>query len=357
MNGAGSRRDQTVDQLRAIAVLWVIAGHALIWSVESGPLVSLFIDPIHGVGLFFALSGFLVAGSVERSFAAHRLRGLVALIARRWLRLALPHAAAFALFATPPISALLMTNWNIHLPASPLEVVWQLALFGAWLPVPGPGGYEIAISSVVVGNWSISAEWFAALIVIPYATLRLRSSRAIALIATLLTLVGAIALAYGGSHHFMLIHLPSFLVGVWAHRAVAGAGGLAIDRLLMLVGALCAGVIGLVLPDGTLIPAVELLWGVLIAAVVGRASTHSGGALRAPLAWVGARSYGIYLFHALGISAAHLLLAPSLTGAGLFVACVAGGIASGLFGGALTARLFEAPAISLGRRLERRLLR
>ena len=47
-------RSTTLDLLRALAVLWVIAGHALIVAVRPTGVIGELLDPIHAVGLFFA---------------------------------------------------------------------------------------------------------------------------------------------------------------------------------------------------------------------------------------------------------------------------------------------------------------
>jgi peptidoglycan/LPS O-acetylase OafA/YrhL len=354
---ARSTRDTLFDQLRGIAVLWVIGGHAAVVVLRPSGLFGKLVDPIHAVGLFFAVSGYLVAGSIERAFGERGLWGLLVFVVRRWLRLALPHAGAFLIFSLPAVAALVSTiNWNIYTTDGPTDVARVLGLFSAWTPiVNAEGSREIAISSVVIGNWSISVEWFAALFLLPYVTLRLPKVRALALLTALTAIGIALSLSGGGgSNHFPLSHLSSFLVGVWAYRSATKRVDY-VSVALLGTASLVALLVGMSTSDQGFLAAFEPVWGLLIVGAFHLGALGGrGGRL---LSWFGARSYGAYLFHMIGVSGAFALLSAEISGWALWAACLALGLVVAAAGGALTAWLLEGPSISLGRLLARRLLR
>lgn len=350
-------RSTTLDLLRALAVLWVIAGHALIVAVRPTGVIGELLDPIHAVGLFFAVSGYLVTRSLLGDGSRVSRARLAGAILRRWIRLALPHGAAVLLFSLPLISTLIATiGWEIAIPANPRQWLSLLTLFGAWTPLPDPvlGLLTVPISIVVIGNWSISAEWFAALLVIPYAALRLRSPRAIAVAATLVGLLFSWSSLSGGGVHWALFHLPAFLVGVWAARVGAPISQHRGDLAVMLIGALLCLSTGLLSRSGSLVPGIELLWGVMIALLLARPMPLRS-VLWEPLFWLGSRSYGAYLFHMIGLAWSYSIAQTHLDGISLWLAIFSGGLLAAVLGGAVTGELLERPAIAIGRRLARKI--
>jgi peptidoglycan/LPS O-acetylase OafA/YrhL len=80
----GTNRERTVDGLRAIAMLWIIAFHVLYflgyfmdphdaWSFFTNPRLNLLLQGIFGLDILFVLSGFLIGGYVFRELQLGRL--------------------------------------------------------------------------------------------------------------------------------------------------------------------------------------------------------------------------------------------------------------------------------------------
>lgn len=330
VDDAGGIRVRGLDGLRAWAAGAVLVGHSWFNSgmapLDRGPLLSLVAASSSGVDVFFVLSGFVVFASFLRE-DGHRF-SLYAYARRRGARMLPAYwtALGFALFASR-VAAEPFVGWPATA-VGPLDLVTnvlflQVLVAGLGLSVGLVAAgttwtlcHEIAFYALLplVAGWfrrhpvvgvalgvGVSLAWRSFVIAvagrgelgagagdlavrmatqfptyvghfalgmgaaIAAATIRrgMPSRRAIARLGSWLTAVGAVAL----------------ITGVWlaGERAVAGSGGEAGRFLDALPTALAASalVLGLAVHGGA------------VGAVADNALA----------AWIGDRSYGIYLFH------------------------------------------------------------
>jgi peptidoglycan/LPS O-acetylase OafA/YrhL len=298
-----------LDGFRGMAVIAVIAYHLDLSWTGGGFL---------GVEVFFTLSGFLITqllvlemsrtGRVDvRAFAAARARRLVpalvacVLITVVAVRFVLPSGVAGV--RDDAFSALLyVQNWHLALDGVPYGETWG---------TPSP----------LLHLWSLAVEgqlyvlWPALLI----GVLAVLGRRRAALVALAIAVVSAVAMALqydpdssGLAYYATDSRASGFLVGaalallwrpqLWSRRlpTVAGAG-LDVAGLVALV-ALLVAFVRISEFDDALYEQGGFLQIGLISAVVIAAATRprsaTGWVLSGRwLVWVGARSYGIYLYH------------------------------------------------------------
>lgn len=341
----GSARLGALDELRGIALLWVIGGHALLRGFGGG-LWQSFADPTYGVSLFFAISGALVGGSLLG--ASGEPGALRRFAIRRGARLLLPHLVAMAAYLAL-LGSLAHPEWvtAADFSGDPAHLLWSAALLFALVPAAGSANH------VVPGNWSISAEWLAALVLVPLLVRFARSERrALGVALGLAALGGAASVVLGSIRpHYLFwgpLHAGSFAAGWWAllrsRRADRLGRGerLAIGAIASLLGASA-----LLAPSPQL---AGLIGGLLVRRIL-RAGRPSGGSLGRACAWLGTRSYGGYLGHFLGLGAAAALVAGSQIEPALAAALSAGlGLAAAVIVAGPFFRFVENPAIRLGRR-------
>ena len=308
-SAAPSRADRRLpglDGLRGLAVAWVLAFHLWPDVVRGGWL---------GVGLFFTLSGYLIAGLLDTEVTSTGRLRLGRFIARRARRL-LPAAlvtiagtlALTALVDDQPLriigmdaltAALNVFNWHASLDEAgyagifdtapePLAHFWSLAIeeqFYLVFPaavalIRRPGRVVAAMAAIgLVGVWL----WWGstdAYVATPVRALEIAAGAGLAL-----------AQARCGAVRRMFrppTDLPRLSRFVWAVLLAAGAA------LTVVTVARLGPDDGLVFRGGPQLMA--WCWVVLVIAAV-----RDGWPARfmswAPLRWLGLRSYAIYLFH------------------------------------------------------------
>lgn len=349
-------RSAALDRLRGAALLWVIVGHGLWIALGAGPWQSV-ADPVYGVSLFFAVSGALVGGSLLA--AAGRPGSLRRFAIRRGARLLLPHLCALLAYLAL-VRLLPHRGWEIFAESSSElgRLVWSSTLLFDALPIAR------GVNQVVPGNWSISAEWLAALVLVPllvrWAPGERRALASFLLLALLGgTLASLLGFRAGGYRFWAPLHAGSFAAGWWALRRAGSPGPLVARERLAIWATML-----LLAPQALLVSSPALagvVGGLLVRRALRAPSDRMGGSsiaarLAAALAWLGARSYGGYLGHFAGLTAG-VALADALGSGpvGVIALSLSGGLAAGVLVAAPFARFVEAPAIRLGRRLAARI--
>lgn len=298
-----------IEGLRAVAVLLVLAYHAGIPQVSGGFI---------GVDVFFVISGFLITGLLVREVQTTGRVSLRRFYARRARRL-LP-ATAVVLLATSVLTIVFLP------PLRWAQVAWDIVTSAVyvvnWRLAADAVDYLAAenAASPVQHFWSLAVEeqfyllW--PLLIIALAWWQRRSGRSLRWIM----LAGLAAIA-----------VPSLLYSVYLtgaepdrayfvsttrawELAVGAALAIAAPRLARLPRTVCvpaawAGLVAIAVAAlsydaSTAFPGYTALLPTLgaaavIAAGVGPAGSAGAGAMLgvAPMRWVGALSYSIYLWH------------------------------------------------------------
>ena len=104
---SGTPRSQTLDLLRAVAVLLVLGRHLDLDGCQAGGLVRRGLEAWYrggwtGVDLFFVLSGFLISGLLFREHQQHGRISYKRFFIRRGLKI------------YPPFYLLLLVTWGVH---------------------------------------------------------------------------------------------------------------------------------------------------------------------------------------------------------------------------------------------------
>ena len=288
-----------LTSLRAVAALAVFATHASTWGVIAlPPGLARLADLGHtGVTFFFVLSGFILTWSARPG--TH----VLTFYRRRFARVWPSHAVVLAAAAVVPVVAV-SRSWESLVP--------NALLLQAWLPL------EQAYSFNGVA-WSLSCEaFFYALFPLAlWASARLRTRTAVALVGgTLVLAVAAAVVAPGAALHVPLLRLPEFLVGVLVGAAFRSGWRPRVPPLAavgaLVVACALAAPLPRPLPDFALLVPFVL---VLLSAAQRDASGLGGWLVRRPLVWAGEVSFAFYLVHELAI-----LNLRGLTGSG-WVAC------------------------------------
>ncbi len=314
-----TRHFASLDGLRALAILLVIAHHALGAHAESVLLV----DPgATGVALFFALSGFLITTLLLRERDQTGTINLGHFYARRTLRIFPLYYAVLALYAVAvaitvagdearefwrnlPAFATYTSNWFVDLPrnadGSPKRVIFYFA-------------------------WSLATEEQFYL-VWPWIVRTFRPRWALACLATTMALVFGLKLLYGSlptptstlERIVRIAQSPSLEIGAGVALAMTlhhPAGfrllrGVLGHRWSAPLAAALAGAIALThIPEPTIWYALQaMLLTALVGACVIREDHPLAPALRwRPLARIGVVSYGMYLLHIFALNTARAAL-------------------------------------------------
>ncbi|MGN6242574.1 MAG: acyltransferase family protein [Motilibacteraceae bacterium] len=369
-------RTPALDGLRALAICAVAAYHFPVPGEVLG--VPFFAGGFFGVGVFFVLSGFLITTVLLADHERHGGIRLAAFYRRRFWRL-VPALAAFLAVVLLLAAWFGREGWFASTPFGPPRapgpptpvgsMLWPAAAALGYVynlllafpravdaPMPQPFGHLWTLS--VEGQFYLGWAVLTALV--------LRRGRAALAVATcvLLAVSAMLPLLVWGSRpgiqnwiyfgtvpRLAQLCAGALLAQVWAAGGLrrvpapllrwAGAlGAVVLTYLLSAVGEAPAKFVG-----G---PQLAAVCGVLVvAALVDPRSQSLGSALLAsrPLAWLGQRSYGIYLWHwPLALWTNEL---PRHVGLPL-------GLAGSVLAAELSWRLVEAPAQRLGRRLEPR---
>jgi peptidoglycan/LPS O-acetylase OafA/YrhL len=347
-----------LDGLRAVCVLGVLTSHLsdkYVWHWLSGGL---------GVNVFFVLSGYLITMLALREERANGRLSLSAFYVRRTLRIFPLYYLAVLVYC----ALMFGTNWGSALYANFVralpyylgycqEIPYAFDVIGADRPSPFGHSWSLGIEEKYYLVWPVLAfglwAWQPAL--------RLRG--------TVVLLVAFAALqSVGRLHPDVEAWRPEIWLYPYSHilwgclLAILLEDGRWFRRLRWLgtpVGmAVClAAFVGAQLayaPVNETVREVVILHAVGTTALLGALLTGDGPVQRVlrtrPAVFVGRVSYGMYLFHGLGISAAQKVFHPG-TGH-LAVSILAFVTASGVtiltaYGLAL---LVERPCIRLGRR-------
>jgi peptidoglycan/LPS O-acetylase OafA/YrhL len=278
-----------LDGLRGVAVLLVITRHVVGTRVAGG-------GPV-GVGVFFALSGYLITNLL---LLEQRRVGRIDL-GRFYLRRAarLLPALVLVLAAVTALTAV-----RGHLDTN-REAIYSLLYLGNWAQIWGPRFHYVP------HTWSLAVEehfylvWPVLLIVLLPRLSRARAlwiagaTLVLGLVLRILMLAGGAAVVrvhYGSDTRADAILIGSF-VAIWLAGqtkrlpAVAAIASWLVLLLLVLVPA--EGTF--MLTAGYMLIAVA---GVVVVTDATRSGSVSARVLdRRPLVWVGKISYGLYLWH------------------------------------------------------------
>jgi peptidoglycan/LPS O-acetylase OafA/YrhL len=315
--GPASARIAGLDGLRAVAVAAVLVYHLGLGWLPGGFL---------GVDLFFVISGFLITTLLLAELERTGRIGFGAFYRRRARRLLpallLTLAGALVLAATVARDVALQTAADV--PAALLYVSnwWAIGQEQSYFEVLGRGNllghlWSLAVEEQFYLLWPLVLGAVALL-----AKGRLR--RGVLLVAgagavastvwmTVLAVRGGMPvpndptrLYFGTDTHAMSVLAGAALAAVWNVRRFRTALVPGARRVLLVAGILALAVSGLLFASVTEYSQWLYRGGFLVVAlvfaVVVAAATHPasplGPALDTPvLRWVGARSYGIYLFH------------------------------------------------------------
>lgn len=298
-----------LDGLRAIAVIAVIVFH-----LGNGLLPGGFI----GVDVFFVISGFLITTLLlrEHGETGHiRVRSFWARRARRLL-------PALALVVLASSTAALVIGGDV-LVGIGRQVLGAATFSYNWLAVASESSYFDSITPELFRNlWSLAVEeqfyllWPFAVLLLVLLRRRALMAAGIALLAllsvtTMLVLpsMGATAtrLYYGTDTHSFGLSLGAVLAVAsarWSPRALEWRR--LPRRVVVALGALAllgiAAVAALMAEDSPLVftgglPLVAVLTALAIAGSTVAESPLGRLLDLRPLAWVGERSYGLYLWH------------------------------------------------------------
>jgi peptidoglycan/LPS O-acetylase OafA/YrhL len=366
-------RTPALDGLRGLAICAVVAYHFPVPSQVLG--VPFFAGGFFGVGVFFVLSGFLITTVLLADHERYGGIGLTRFYRRRFWRL-VPALVAFLAVVLLVGARFGREGWFASTPFGPPHAPGPPTPGGSLLwPAAAALGYvynlflafDVPMSQPFGHLWTLSVEgqFYAGWAVLTALALRHAGHRRAALAAAtcgLLVVSAALPFLVWGSRpgiqnwiyfgtvpRLAQLCAGALLAQVWA------AGGL--RRLpapaLRWAGALAAAVLTCLLLEVGEAPAkfvggpqLTAVCGVLLVAALVDPRTQSLGAgllAGRPLVWLGARSYGIYLWHwPLALWTNEL---PRHLGLPL-------GLLGSLLAAELSWRLVEGPAQRLGRRLE-----
>ncbi len=382
-SGAPSRaasRLPGLDGLRGLAVAWVLAFHLWPDVVQGGWL---------GVGLFFTLSGYLIAGLLDKEVTATGRLRLGRFMARRVRRL-LP-AALVTIAATLALTALLDDQPLRIIGVDALTAALNVFNWHASLDEVGYAGIFDAAPEPLAHFWSLAIEEQFYLVFPAAVALIRKPGRVVAAMAAI-GLAG-VWLWWGSTDAYVATPVRALEIAAGAGLAVAQARYGAVGRLfqpsadlsrrhrivwaLLLAAAAVLTLVtvarlspgdGLVFRGGPQLMA--LCWVVLVIAAV-----RDGWPARfmswAPLRWLGLRSYAIYLFHwpvieltgwhpvavivvTLGLAEAsfHLLEMPVRRGTGRLAILVLAAAAAALVTVAAVAAAASTPVRGIAERAE-----
>lgn len=303
-------RLQRLDGTRGLLAVYVMLGHALPLAACPGWLNALFSHGQAAVDLFFALSGFVIVGSLARHgnrfwpFMAARGRRLlpvymlvlalaVLATAKADPLAALPWAGQAARdIVSPSLPAPLWAHLLAHLTLLHGLIPQSLLPYG-WVTILGPA-------------WSLSTEWQF------YLLIALAAPRRLDIFALALLGLGVLypLLPLGGE--FSRAFLPAACG--WFALGIASRLWLLSNRLGLFIICL-AGVCMLSLATGPGKAATALVWTMLMLA-----QRHGWGRVLSarPLLYLGAISYPLYLVNEPVERLLALWLGPALTHHPLF---------------------------------------
>ena len=307
--GAPSRADRRLpglDGLRGWAVAWVLAFHLWPDVVRGGWL---------GVGLFFTLSGYLIAGLIDAEVTSTDRLRLGRFMARRVRRL-LP-AALVTIAATLALTAVLDDQPLRTIGVDALTAALNVFNWHASLDEVGYAGIFDAAPEPLAHFWSLAIEEQFYLVFPAAVALTRRPGRVVSAMAVIG--LGAVWLWWGSTDAYVATPVRALEIAAGAGLALAQARFGAVRRLFepaaalsrssqMAWAVLLAVAVALTVvsvarlgPDDGFVfrggpQLMALCWVVLVIAAV-RDGWPARFMAWAPLRWMGLRSYAIYLFH------------------------------------------------------------
>ena len=178
------------DYLRLIAAILVIAHHARVLNGQSPLMIGTSLDlGALGVGVFFVISGYLVAGSLART------QRLTTFVAKRALRIfpGLLAALLVTAFVIGPASTALDTDAYLTDPDTYGYVLKTLTLYAVTYDLPGVF-LSVPVAGVVNGSlWTLRLEFTAYLALATLGAARQATPKVLAALA-LAAATGAIAI-------------------------------------------------------------------------------------------------------------------------------------------------------------------
>jgi len=302
----GSRSGRTgfrsdVQGLRAVAVLLVLVYHAGISAVGGGYV---------GVDVFFVISGYLITSHIVREVGKHGRLDLVAFYSRRVRRIlpaalvVLAASTAIAYLVVPPVD-----RDRLLQDATATALYVPNMLFGAqdtdYLASDEPSIFQHYWSLGVEEQFYLFWPILLATVLIALGRRRWAVVGVVGALAAASFVTCLVVMSYSESWAFFLLPTRAWEFAVGGLVAILLARGVRLpDRLAAplawfgLVGVVAAG---FVLSDSTTFPGVATLLPVLgtAAVIAGGEAPHSPAWLlkRAPMQFIGAISYSLYLVH------------------------------------------------------------
>ena len=294
-----------LDGLRAIAV-----GAVMLYHLGSGILPGGYL----GVDVFFVISGFLITGLLVRekdSIGRIRLGGF-------WMRRARRLLPALALVVGVSASAALVVGGNplVHLGR---QVLGAATFSSNWLSIVAAQSYFDETTPELFRNlWSLAVEeqFYLVWPLVILFVLAVRSRRARVFIVLTIAAGSAVAMVilagsadpsrvyYGSDTHSFGLAIGAALAIL--HRDWPASTGRLAERFLPALAAIAVfGIVALMImlpADNPLVyrgglVLVAMLSVVAIAGAIIRGSRVGALLDWSPLRWIGARSYGLYLWH------------------------------------------------------------
>lgn len=346
-------RIEPLEGLRGLLALWVVLAHVLALAGLGigwrGPF-KLLTNGTHAVDVFIILSGFVIFLLIDRQQESYGR-----FIWRRFWRLFPSYAACGALMiALTPVIVPALRAWPIEHPlnASRLQIMQDtIERLGAHVAAHLPMLHALIPPAVLPNSayailgqaWSISLEWqFYLLAPAVFAALRGGALR----LAIAIGLAAAAHFAVPAWEGFLPRHIPYFAIGIASYFLLARPERPAIPDLPVIAAAIAY----FATHDVALV-----LWAAVFAAIYcpgARGAALLNAFLSAsPVRWLGKVSYSVYLFHAIAMYLALMIVGrfgnptASVT---TFLMLLAITVAVTLAGSALLYRFLEAPGIRLG---------